>query len=459
MQLGQVRVTIAKIGEKNMKKWLCALSICAVTGLGAFGFAGCGDGNDVASISVKSAGNTTFQVGDVLTPSLKDGVFTVTYKNGRTSDLPLSMADLVYIDYGDNTATDKFVIEANFQNVIVRYKEQTAKFGVKVSKRNLDFDYAKTYSTTYDGTQQSARDVLDFVLPNGTYISGIEYKPHANTDADEFTTTAPSEAGQYDLKITINGGSQYNNKIIDDIVYEIAKADVSDALNTTVNLNDIIMQYGDSTQLNTNWTVGKDANAYFSTALKSEFKSLANEVKFAYKASNATQFTDVKMTDGKYDLSSLAVGDYTLRAYVNNLANFKDFHFDSSLTIGTRQLQYGTDYDIDLIQNATMYKYSETTDPTDIQNTIATADPTTITIRVNFLSAVAKNAFVKDSTKIFFQYSQSNNANWGSNLSAMQDYGYYKIIITTQFQNDACTFGDTFFGVIVEAPNSGTDGE
>jgi len=441
-----------------MKKWLCALSLCAVTGLGAFGFAGCGDGKDVASISIKSVSNTQFQVGDVITPSLSDGFFTVTYKNGRKSDLPLSVADLVYIDYGNNIATNKFVIEANYQNVIVRYKEKTTSYGVAVSKRNLDLNYSKICKNTYNGEPQSARDALDFVLPNGVYVDKIEYKPHASDT--QFTSQEPSEAGQYDLKISLDGGTQYNDKVIEDIVYEIAKADFGDALNKAVEFNDISMQYGDAVQLNKNWTVGENASAYLSTAFKTKFSSIANAVKYTYKAYDENAFKPVPTnSDGAYDLSTIKAGSYILRAEFSGLSNFKDNFYECELIIGTRQLEYGVDYEIDFVQGLQVYSYTPTSDLTDIQTTITTTDPTSITVRVNFKSDVAKNALVGE-PQIFFQYSQNNNASWGGSMSKMQEYGYYKINITAKFGDDCVLNSDkAFLSVIIKAPDSGTDGE
>lgn len=442
-----------------MKKWLCALSICAVTGLGAFGFAGCGDGDTVASISIKTLPETSFSVGDIVTPTLSQGVFTVVYSNGKTSDLPMSAADLVYINYGDITTGNKFVVEANAQNVIVRYKGKTTSYNVQVSKKDLNLDYKKSYSVAYDGAEKNASDVLDFVLPDGVVIEKIEYRIHSDEDGAELRPydATPCDVGVYDMRITINGGFVYNDLVIDDATFTVAKADFRFAQKSSATLKDIYVEYGTDFNIAKDWIIGDgDTLGEFADSLKNEFSGLASKIKYAYRPNNSQNFTMLETDDyGNYDISELVPGEYVLRAYAQNLDNFADFYSECDLTIATRKLIYGTDYTIEFVQGATSYTYTPTESLMDIKTEIATADPTTVKVRLNIVNDNIRSLLSGD-LKVFYNYSAGDNANWGGSLSAMSEYGYYKVTITASFSDGICELDNNVFGIKLIEPSDAT---
>ena len=432
-----------------MKKWLCALSMCAVTGLGVVGFAGCSNGDDVASIRIKTLPETNFLVGDVVTPTLKNGVFTVQYNNGRTSDLPLSSADLVYVDYGDETTSNQFTQANRAQIVVVRYKSKTTTYNVNVIKKNLRVEYVKSYSKVYNGLPQNASDLLNIALPDGVSIANIEYRVHTNGSVGEYGV-APCGAGVYDMRVTLNGGERFNNLVLDDMTFTIQKANISFALNNTLQFNNIFMQYNDKKDVAKNWQIGDStANNIFTNALKSEYLSLAKNIKYAYRLTSDNDYTVLNQTDGKYDLSMLEPGAYKLRAYCNDLENFEDFYYECDLDIAAREIQYGTDYVIAIQKGAELIDYIPTNNLMEIATKIQTDDPSSLSVRVIFLNQNVMSK-LKKSPVVYFNYSEENMSNWGGEgATKMQKYGDYKITIKAEFVDGICYFGNTALGINV----------
>lgn len=439
-----------------MKKWLCALSICAVTGLGVFGFAGCGDGDGIASISVKSVAETNFLVGDVLTPTLSKSVFTVEYNNGRKCDLPMSIADIVYINYGDNSTTNKFVIESPAQSVVVRYKGKTTSYSVKVEKGDLNLNYSKNYTTTYDGTTKSVEDLFDFVLPDGVFVTDVSYRIHSETEisGDVYDAT-PIDAGVYDVKVKIDGGAKYKDLELTDITFAISKAKVETALANTVKFANIYMEYGDNFDLTQNWLVGESASkTIFASALKQDFLELASNIKYYYRDGNSTEYKAVLVNlDGNYDLSGFAPGEYVVRAYAPSSQNFNSFYYESVLTVASRELKYGEDYTIDFVQGLNVYEYTPNTSLMDIQTKITTSDPSGLVLRLNFTNEKIKN-LLDGEVKIFYSHSTPNQANWTGETATMQKAGDYKIRIEAKFQDDICYFDKALLGVNITINNA-----
>ncbi len=432
-----------------MKKWLCALSMCAVTGLGVIGFAGCSNGDDVASIRIKTLPETNFLVGDVVTPTLKNGVFTIQYNNGRTSDLPLSSADLVYVDYGDETTSNQFTQANRAQIVVVRYKSKTTTYNVNVAKKDLSVEYTKSYSKVYNGLPQNASDLLSIALPDGVSIANIEYRPHTNGGVGEYGIS-PCDAGVYDMRVTLNGGGKFNNLVLDDMTFTIQKANIAFALNNTVQYNNIFMQYNDKVDAAKNWKVGDStANNIFTNALKSQYMPLANNIKYAYRLTSNNDYTILPQTDGVYDLSMLEPGAYKLRAYCNDLDNFEDFYYECDLDIAAREIQYGTDYIIDIQNGADFIKYTPTSSLMDIATKIQTDDPSSLSVRVIFLNQNV-SAKLKKAPVVYFNYSDANMANWGGEgATQMKKYGDYKITIKAEFTDGICYFGNIPLGINV----------
>lgn len=416
-----------------MKKWLCALSICAVTGLGVFGFAGCGNGSEVDSISLKAIPTTEVYVGDVVSQTFGNGVVVVKYNNGRTAELPLSMADLVYVDYGDSSTGNQFTAEAKFQRVVVRYKSKTADYGVKVNKRDLNLTYAKTVAVTYTGEECSAENVLGLELPDGVAVSKIEYRVHSDNGENvaEFGS-APFDAGVYDLRVTIDGGEMYNDLVIEDISFEVRKAKIGFALEKSVAFDKIFVQTGDSVDLTKNWVVDNKNGQIFSSALKTQFSTLVNNITYQYKEVSEKDYKDIQKTDGAYDLSKIPTGEYNIRAFASGMKNFEDFEFASNMVVSARALEYGTDFTITVMVGENVVEYKTTTDLSDIQTVIETSDPTTVSVRVNYATAI-NDSITK--SELFYRHSVPGATQWGGLASEITQYGDYQIWINAKTSN------------------------
>lgn len=430
-----------------MKKWLCALSICTVAGLGTLGFAGCSGGEDVAAIRIKTLPETSFAVGDVVTPTLKDGVFTIEYSNGRTSDLPLSAADLVYVDYDDGTTGNRFIQENRAQVVVVRYKSKTTTYNVNVGKSDLRVQYEKSYSKVFDGESQQINDVLSIALPNGVSIAKIEYRLRGSSEP---WGGAPLNAGVYDVRVTLSGGARYNDCVLDDISFTIRKANIDFAMEKSVQFNNIFMQYNDDVNAAANWKIG-DANAgnIFTNALKSEYMSIAANVKYAYRASTSAEFVGLTGADGVFSLKNLEPGAYRLRAYCSGLENFEDFYYECDLDVAARALIYGQDYIISIENGAELIEYTPTTSLLDISTKIQVEDPTNLSVRLTFLNPAVKAKLVGIPV-IYLNHSEPNTANWGGEgATKFQDFGDYKISISAIFVGGICYFDSTPLGINV----------
>lgn len=436
-----------------MKKWLCALSVCAVAGLGMFGFSGCATGNDeVKFIKIKTMPSTTeFVVGDVITPALKDGVFTVQYSSGRTADMSLNHADIVYVDYADGTTSNEFNQPASNQVVVVRYKSKTTTFNVSVAKQDLELDYQKSYQKSYTGAHQSVGDILSLGLPEGAYVSKIEYREFTPDGTGQYNAV-PVSAGKYDVRVTINGGVKYNELVLDDIIFEIKKADLNYVLRTPeVHYGDIFMNYGDKVDASRNWQIGASEGDIFANALKGSYVSLAPYMQYAYRAESSHDYTILGEENSNVWLSNLPAGHYKLRAYVRDAQNVADFYFESNLVVAAKELVYGVDYKILVSDGANSIEYVLPNDPMDIVTTIRTSSPKDVRVQLVLLNDRAKAA-LKSTPVITYVHSQSDLANWnGQGATTPIAYGDYKICISAEFSGDVCYLDKTFHGIkIVE---------
>lgn len=438
-----------------MKKWLCALSVCTVASLGAVGFAGCGANNDeVAGIKMKTLPTTTqFTVGDVITPALHDGVFTIEYANGRTSDMHLNYADIVYIDYADGTTSNEFSQANQAQKVVVRYKSKVTTFNVNVAKKDLQLDYTKVYQKTYTGERLPLDDMLVLGVPHGVSVSQIEYRLRDGS-TDGVYGSAPTDAGVYDVRVALDGGTKYNNIVLDDITYTIEKADVSLALKTNyIKYCDLFMNYGDEVDATHNWQLNATAskNNIFTNALRGEYIDLANNIQYAYRLNSQKEYTILHKQNGKVWLNDLPTGSYKLRAYANDLPNFQNFYYECDLSIAAKPLQYGVDYRFVVSDGVNAVDYEVPVSAMNIPTTIATDDPSSVSVRVELLNDNIKNQ-VLSTPAVNYVYSEPNMANWrGEGAIAPTAYGDYKIVILAEFRNDICYFADAFHGIkIVE---------
>lgn len=438
-----------------MKKWLCTLSICTVAGLGVLGFAGCSNGEEVSSIRIKTMPETSFAVGDIVTPTLKDGVFTIQYSSGRTSDLPLSAADIVYVDYNDGLTGNQFTQANRAQIVVVRYKGKTTTYNVNVAKSDLVLDYQKKYTTVYDGMEQRIDGALSIVLPAGVNIVKIEYK--LKDSREEYSTTPPTKAGTYSVQLTINGGATYFDTVINDIEYVIQKADIDFALEKSVQFGDIIMQYNQKIDPSKNWNVGgQGIPNLFVNALKSQYQQAIPQIKYAYRSENAGEgvgFTDLEKVNENWSLENLEPGAYKLRAYCTGVADFADFYYECNLDITARALVYGEDYEIQISQGATVLCSDvETASLTNIQTQIQTDDPSKLKVEVVFKNPVVQNK-LQGNVIVYLNHSEHKVANWGGEgVTQITKYGDYKITISATFDRNVCYFDNTPLGIYICEP-------
>ena len=438
-----------------MKKWLCALSICTMAGLGALGLGGCGANDEISAIRIKTLPSTTeFVVGDIITPALYDGVFTVEYKNGRKTDLHLNNADIVYIEYDDGTTSNQFNQAAENQVVVVRYKTMTTTFNVSVSRQNLDLEYTKNYEKTYTGETLSIDDILKLNLPQGVTVSKVEYREQSSDKTEAYDDT-PVDAGTYDVRVTLDGGAKYNSLVLDDITYTIKKADISLALvDSDVSYNTIFMGYGDEVDAALNWQVGDGDLDIFTNALKSKYAELASYIQYAYRPLNKAEYTILAQTGNNVWLDSLPVGSYRLRAYAMGLPNFQDFYFETDLVVAAKELKYGVDYTLVIENDGQEVEYTLPASAMNVSTTIETSNPSDITVKVVMLNSRAER-LLDNEPIIYFVSSNYDQANWqGEGATSANGYYDYKLVISASFRGDACYFDATFHAIKVVEPDS-----
>ena len=430
-----------------MKKWMCALSVCAVTGAGMLGFAGCGTSEEISCIKMKSLPTTTqFTVGDVITPALNDGVFTVEYTNGRKTDMHLNNADIVYIDYADGSTSNEFNQPADIQVVVVRYKSKTTTFNVSVQKNDLVLDYKKSYSKEYNGNPQSINDVLSLGLPYGVSITKIEYRLSGTAEYG----VNPVNAGLYEVRVTLAGGAKYNDLVLSDITFEIRKTNIDFALDVdSLAYNSMFVQYGDKVDVSRNWCINgsENKNDIFANALKAEYINIANSVQYAYRKNGQAEYTILPASNDGVFLTDLNPGAYKLRAYVRDIDNIQDFYYETDLVIAAKELKYGEDYKFVISNGASVVDYVPANSAMDITTVLETNTLDLVSVRVVFLNEKALNK-LKGDVKVSFVYSPYNVANWtGEGVSTPYKYGDYKLVLSAEFEEDICYFENSFHGI------------
>ncbi len=431
-----------------MKKWLCALSVCAVTGLGAFGFAGCTNNDEISAIKIKTLPTTTeFTVGETITDALYDGVFTIHYANGRKTDMHLNNADIVYVDYADGTTSNKFNQPAKNQVVVVRYQDKSTTFNVKVVKEEMDLNYTKSYQTTYNGSVQKLDKLLDLNLPNGAFVSKIEYRLRTAHGSEEFVDT-PLSAGTYETRITINGGTRFNSLVLDDITYVINKADITKAmLDKTVTYGPVYMEFGDAVDATRNWRIDNSTGDIFTNALKSEFYDLTDYIQYAYRPSDKAEYTILSSTGGKVLLNNLQAGSYKLRAFARNMPNFADFYYETDLTVAAKELKFGIDYDIVVNHDGAKIDYVQPQTAMSFVTQIATDNPSSVQVQVVIKNERAAS-ILDGSVTIYFVASEHNLAHWqGEGATSPSGFYDYKLVLSAHFRGDTCYFDDVLHGI------------
>lgn len=430
-----------------MKKITYFLSCCLLVIAGAFTFAGCGSGREVASIQITAPEKTVYEIGQTL--DLKGGTILVKYTDGTSAKYTMSnIAQNVYIDYGASVATNKnvFLSASNNQKVVVRYEGKSDTFSVRVTKKVLTPTYNQTYHAQFDGTPHPLAVTADSLgLPNGTSIESIEYKLKGT---DEFTTQAPINAGEYDIKLNLNGGNDYQDKVIDNITYMIDKTDLINLVEGKVlNLKSMDIVYGQAIDLNNCWLDASGETVNINSILNPE---IARNLHYYYRLSNSEEsFTELDaqtvLNAGAYDIK--VVGSWT-----NNINLYSQI-FTQSVRVNAKTLVYGQDYVYTITRNGESVTYTPTANETFQTNIKNFAASDEITVGVTFLDSTLQNAI--SSSEISYNYRANKSAEWKSQAE-INTAGEYRILLAITLKANNKNYvvsndGANFQGIIVEA--------
>ena len=444
-----------------MKKIAYYMSLCLVMFVGAFAFAGCGNTGEVASLKVDANAlaqqgfNTEYTVGDTL--DLTNGEFTVVYSNGEEDTLNMinSLGVQVYIDYGDgNTDTNVFTTPSEHQPVVIKYEGKTTTFYVTVNKGIIteqDVNLNSSYTKIYTGQPLPVNELADIELPSGASVEPAQYRQDPG-NINDFTTTPPTDAGNYVIRLNINGGTNYEDTHFD-IPYTIQKADLASlTTNGILNFPNISISHGESYDLSQNWQFSDIGElGAITEGFDESFAGDLNNLVYSYKASSETEYTILNADTFDEVISTLPTGAYDIRVTGTWANNIEDFAIDAHLVVIIKTLVYGEDYTFNITkQDGTPVEYELPTSAEDINTIIQFgADETIgINITIEWLNGIGDS--VVGEPTISFRTGQS----WNQIQNSISTPGTYKIWVEVEFESFTYHFDNDSqfngFQIIVE---------
>ncbi len=422
-----------------MKKLAYCLSLCLVMFVGVFAFAGCGATNELSSIKIKvMPTDLEYSVGETL--DLSGGIFIAEYSNGTKHEFRMNNVDLAYINYGSDTQTTiQFTEPAQSQPIVIKYKGKSTTFNVSVIKGNMSVTYNKTYTKAYNGASQPIEELSDLALPTGASICSIEYRIAGNESESAYSTTAPTVAGNYDVRVKIIGGDNYNNLILDDISYTITKSDLTQiTTNNYLNFPEIAMEYSDEIDLTNNWQIVANGEKGAITAgLPASQASVADNLKYYYRLASDADYTELTPdVSGKILLNNLKAGEYKVKVNGTWASNINDFEVETDLIIQTKKLVYGEDYTLTITQNDQPVVYTVSNSALNIATEIEYTAGDEIVVAVELINAKANSAKTSAPVVTF-----ATGGSWEhTGIATINGVGAYKVIIDVEFEEGTFEF-------------------
>ena len=408
---------------KNLSYAVC---LCLLL-VGAVMLAGCGGSREVTGIKVTELPDkTTYVVGEDL--QLEGGVFTVTREDGSTDKFDLKYAE------PSITHFDK----AGVVTIVMTYAGKTSTFNVTVNPADFIPTYTHDVYATYTGEPLAVSLIDENALPAGMSITGTAYKVYGADDST-YTATAPTNVGKYQVRVTFDGGDNYNDTtIVAD--YTIEKADyLSFATNGYFNFQGIDhVTYGENFDLSKTWSLD-DQGGLGAVPLPAEY---ASNIKYYFKGLNDEQPTEITPNEKGEVFAQLNAGTYDIIVKGISTDNLNEFTQTRKMVVESKQLELGVDFDIIVTTNGdTQTKLQQ-----GIDNIVLVSVPSTDT------SASISIVFYGDAATYCNQATTVINMKFGNKATAEYTYvdtitseGYYRIELqldcpTNNYRLDVSTY-------------------
>ena len=338
-----------------MKKfWFSMLSVMLLL-LGTFGLSGCNTPSAVQQISViQNPTKTTYMVNDHL--DLSGGTLLVEYENGDTAQLPLSVAtpDIYQLNYSGLTT------------IHLVFSEKITTINVTVLKKNIIVDPNFSIpDAIYNGNPNpiNLRSLNTITLAqDSTYT--IEYKPSHLPDI-AYSTIAPTNAGEYTARISIQGGNTYQDMNVENEQAIIRSYKILPATLDRFCLNNNRLdfnfsayseyKYGDIIDFSRCWLNTTPTGDQYGTAPLPQ--SLLQDLVYQYRIHGSTTWNNIPAHSNAHTIA-LDAGTYDIRAYYPGNQNILEYSNLQTFTVHQHTLVEGTDYNIYLSNNSSLYVIS-----------------------------------------------------------------------------------------------------
>ena len=333
----------------DMKKFLTAILSCLTLCVGLVAFSGCNGQNEITNISVETLPTTTiYTVGDSI--DLSGGVLKVEYKDGKSEEYPLSVATPSV--YTFNTAGSPVI-------VTLTYKGKDTTIGVTVNKRELEID--RTQVTIPDAVYTGEALPVDITkvvaLPNEVSAS-VEYKVR-NADDATYTNTAPIDAGEYAVRVSIDGNDVYgdwtaargNALVLDYTINKASLQSLAKQANGSAYLDYDMsslgtITYGTVVDFARLWSLINGSSITQGLApLDADIRAKLN---YEYRVKGENSWLPMTRGENESVTVNLNAGEYEMRVSLLGDSNILDFSKEFALNISPRALVQGVDYTLQL---------------------------------------------------------------------------------------------------------------
>ena len=341
-----------------MKKFSISLLCCLLFCFGMFTFAGCDNLPTVQNISIATTPTkTSYLIGEQL--DLSGGILNVTYTDGSTSQLPLSVA--TPSEYTFSTAGDKIVT--------LSFQQKVTTFGVSIAKRDIQLsptfeDNLPSPCYTGEPLPLELRNLNTITLgEDSTYT--VEYK-QSNQPDSAYTTTAPTIANTYTVRIQIQGGTTFNDMTIDNgkaivanyiiqptTLAQLSTLPITSGYTLEYNFSQYTnFTYGDIIDFSKCWVIGQNGTTtqYGPAPLPEQFR---NQLKYSYREKDSSTWTEIPSFQGT-NIIGLDAGEYEIMVSLNT-TNVQDYSLKLPFVVNQKQLVIGTDYHIQAFNNGAGY--------------------------------------------------------------------------------------------------------
>ena len=409
---------------KNLSYAVC---LCLLL-LGAAMLAGCGGSREITSIQVTTnPDKIVYVVGEDL--QLAGGEFKVTREDGSTDifDLALAEPSITHFD------------KAGTVTVIMTYAGKTSSFNVTVTPADFVPTYTHDIYATYTGEPLGVSLIDENALPAGvTKVGSAAYKV-AGADDSTYTTTPPTNAGKYQVRVSLDGGENYNDTTIV-ANYTITKADyLAFATNGYFEFKGIAnVTYGETFDLSKAWSLD-DQGGLGAVPLPAKY---ASNIKYYYQGTNDAEPTEIVPGESGEVFAKLNAGTYDIIVKGIATDNLNEFTQTRKMVVEAKQLELGVDFDIIVTTNGDVQtKLQQGRD-----NIALVSVPSTDT------SASIAVVFYGDAAEYCNQDTSIINMKWGNQATQENVYvgeikneGYYRIELqldcpTNNYRFDIMTY-------------------